>query len=122
MGSLASRNYTHSVSLWHVLKILTGLRVGVLNRLGSKRPWTQSARFAELMARRRDDGSLNATDNPLVAAGIVADFVFDEWTMDNLTLAQQVASVRSHEPVSGCSITMSGKPTRRMFMHSSMPV
>jgi len=73
------------------------LRVGVLNRLGSKRPWTQSSRFAELMARRRDDGSPNATHNPLVAAKIVADFVFDEWTMDNLTLAQQVASVRSHD-------------------------
>lgn len=73
------------------------LRVGVLNRLGSKRPWTQSARFAELMARLRDGSGLNATASPRLARDFGVEVVFDSWTMDNLTLAQQVASVRSHD-------------------------
>lgn len=81
------------------------LRVGVLNRLGSKRPWTQSVLFAELMARRRTDGGFNPTADPILDGWVEevpateSNFVVDEWTMDNLTLAQQLEAVRRHDVI-----------------------
>ena len=55
------------------------VRVGVLNRRGQRRPWIHAAEF---LAKARQS-------HP--------EFLFDEWTMDNLTLAEQAHSIRSHD-------------------------
>jgi hypothetical protein len=55
------------------------VRVGILNRLGGKRPWIHSEAFIALVRREHPEVSI------------------DEWTMDNLTLAEQVKAIRSHD-------------------------
>ena len=55
------------------------VRVGVLNRLGRKRPWVNAGAFLQLVREQYPDVSI------------------DEWTMDNLTLREQVRAIRSHD-------------------------